>query len=897
MLLPESFMLASVFVILTTATCAMMPLADDANPASQDLIVNEIDSALVLGNDRNTRLLRLDINVTVTNSRDVPLVVDRHLFRLDANGVALDPVHSNRSDPLTATKLAPSKSVSGWLTFTAMAYNGPEIPLELQWARDRPEDDQQDAEKSSQEDTKPSREVIKFNLNETIRQLSHFEEKYLGADRDLAVVSVRRPLDILATWVLCDHLKKISEGGTQRVIFTPATSKTPVVHAECVQFLASLIDDKTEGAQDFPSMIPLPKTPVKLKHVSLADFSEASERIFRNPRSQITHYQSLDDAVCAALTPIYRFVPVEKAVADLRNPDSGVRRAAMAGAVDRLTAEQASAIIEQAETGSTTVKLEIAAYLNLIPGEEAVHALKEMCLGENERIAQVALRSLVRSRDNAAESAMAEVWKAGATTPKLQSEVVQAISEYPDERWLPLVVDYVLVFLRQAAQPDSATIPSKNISGALRFLSAQNESRVEQAIRRDLLNIQNPMIQDMFMQHLLNLRISSNDTLIRECVTRRLREGQVSTVICTAAIKYRDSSWTEPLMASFRLASKDENTATQFLNAALECASPEQLYQMAENPAEYSIPQQAALITHLARLDHPRWKSLATELLAKKERNWQHIIPLLSQDGSEESLRILCDHALAYAAGLEGTRDASVDGMQMYQTLLIHLSAFVHPECRRVMNRLARDSNKYISDIAISQRGLAFRSAPGFQYLLQESQLRREGKLKEAEESLKLCLEVDPLLPEAYVRLASEEMHAERFSEAMEALKNADRLSPEDVETQSMIALVMVRLDDIPGGLTYADQVIAMAPKDWTSLYNGACTYARATESKLPTEDDKKTFANKAMELLRQTAELKFNDSEHMQKDEDLLSLHGHPEWQKIVDLVNANKAPAPIAP
>ena len=890
-------MLASVFVILTTSFLTMMPPADDAGPVPQDLVVKEMESLLVLGNDRHTRLLRLDIKVTVTNSGLLPLDVDRAHFRLDASGVPLDPVNSSHSDPLTAMKLAPSKSVSGWLTFPAVAYNGPEIPLELQWAPDRVKNDQKDAEKSVPDDPEPSREVVKLNLNEAIRKLNLFNNKYVGADRDLAVVSVHRPLDILATWVLCDHLMKVSEQGIQRVVFTPATSNAPTVHAECVQFLASLIDEKSEDSQDTPSMIPLPKTPVKMKHVSLADFSENSERVFRNPRSQITHYESLEDAVCAALTPIYRFVPVEKAVADLRNPDSGVRRAAMAGAVDRLTAEQASAIIEQAETGSTTVKLEIAAYLNLIPGEEAVNMLREMCLGENERVAQVALRSLVRSRDNAAESAMAEVWKAGATTPKLQSEVVQAISEYPDERWLPLVVDYVLVFLRQSAQPDSATIPAKNISGALRFLSTQNESRVEQAIRRDLLNIRNPMIQDMFVQHLMNLRVSGNDTLIRECVTRRLSEGQISTVICTAATKYRDPSWTDPLMASFRLASKDEGAATQFLNAALECASPEQLNQMAENPAEYSVPQQAALIQHMARLDHPRWKSLATELLAKKERNWQSIIPLLSQDGSEESLKILCDHVQAYAAGLEGTRDASVDGMQMYQTLLIHLSAFVHPECRRVMNRLARDPNKYISDIATSQRVIAFRGAPGFQYLVQESQLRREGKLKEAEESLKLCLEVDPLLPEAYVRLASEEMHADRFSEAMDALKTADRLSPEEVETQSMIALVMVRLDDIPGGLAYADQVIAMAPKDWTSLYNGACTYARATESKLPSEDDKKSFADKAIELLRQTAELKFSDSEHMQKDGDLLSLHEHPQWQKTVDLVNANKAPAPIAP
>jgi hypothetical protein len=88
-----------------------------------------------------------------------------------------------------------------------------------------------------------------------------------------------------------------------------------------------------------------------------------------------------------------------------------------------------------------------------------------------------------------------------------------------------------------------------------------------------------------------------------------------------------------------------------------------------------------------------------------------------------------------------------------------------------------------------------------------------------------------------------------------------------------------------------------MSPKDWTSLYNGACTYARATESKLPSAEEKKAYAEKAIELLRLTAELKFGDSEHMQKDPDLLSLHEHPEWPKMVELVNANKAPAPLAP
>jgi hypothetical protein len=65
----------------------------------------------------------------------------------------------------------------------------------------------------------------------------------------------------------------------------------------------------------------------------------------------------------------------------------------------------------------------------------------------------------------------------------------------------------------------------------------------------------------------------------------------------------------------------------------------------------------------------------------------------------------------------------------------------------------------------------------------------------------------------------------------------------------------------------------------------------------VPTPEDRQKFADRAVELLRQTAVLKFNDSEHMLKDADLFSLHQHAEWQNIVGLVNANKDPAPEAP
>ena len=124
----------------------------------------------------------------------------------------------------------------------------------------------------------------------------------------------------------------------------------------------------------------------------------------------------------------------------------------------------------------------------------------------------------------------------------------------------------------------------------------------------------------------------------------------------------------------------------------------------------------------------------------------------------------------------------------------------------------------------------------------------------------------------------------------MKDLQTADQLSPEDIEVLSMIALVKVRLNETEAGLKMADEVIAMAPKDWTSVYNGACSYSRATENDVPA-DKKSAYADKAIELLATCAkDLKFGDVKHMQKDEDLVALYKHPKWAETVELARVNE-------
>jgi hypothetical protein len=401
----------------------------------------------------------------------------------------------------------------------------------------------------------------------------------------------------------------------------------------------------------------------------------------------------------------------------------------------------------------------------------------------------------------------------------------------------------------------------------------------------------------MFLQHLIQTRDPENESVIRQCITQRLAAGQVSQTLASAAATYRDSAWTEPLLESFRQVSGVERTSPQLFHAALQCASDSQLDQMITQRADFNLTQRGELLQHLSRINHSQWKLLAEELIASPNELSSGVIQLLVQDASEESLIIVRTRLESYVAALEGTPDASIEGQRFFNTLIAPISMLVHPECRRLMNRLSRSSNSFVSRRAKDLVADASRRSPAARLLVAARMQREAGKDPEADEALDACLELDPLLPDVYVSRASALMHRNEFSKSMEDLRVADRLSPEDIETQSMIALVMVRLDVIEPGLEFAEKVVALAPDDWVSLYNGACTFARATESSIPSAEAKQVYADRAIALLKKSAELKFDDSDHLQKDADLFSLHQHKDWKTVVDLVNANKEPAPVAP
>ncbi len=878
--------------------------------------IKDFETQMLLGGNRDSWLMRISVFVTVTNETAHPIDIDAGQFELLADKKSFEFSESEHADPLESVTLKPAESVTGWVTFAPMEFSGKEPRLLLKWSpsASAPNDSGKDAktieeEQSNADESTPAKTAngplknkspanhVEVDMNQAIRKHYMPSVKAVGPDGELQIISVSQGLDTFAAWALGDLLQELSVAGSQRLLFVPAEGADVDVKDEFQQWLSRITEGSIAPTGFTTGSTVWIKPGLTFKSIALANFGEPGRRSFRMAGSQVPMYSSVEDGVCAVLTPVYRFVPLEKAVADLKNPNAGVRRAAMAGAVDRLTAEQASAILEQARSNSESMQLEVASYLNLVPGKASVDALREMCLGGNEKVAAVALRSLAQSNDDSAESAMAEIWTAGKTSPKLQSETLKAIVEFPDDRWMPLVSDYVLTFLTMSTREESGVISNESIPDALQLLSKQDDSATTSELRRKLLQIKSPATQDLFLRHLLASNGSTNDSVIHECISQRIERKQISQVIAEGAAAYRDSSWTSSLLSN-TINDDDEKPHFVgdhlFLYAALQCASSEQLEEMVQNIEQFELNDQVTILQHLVHIEHGIWRKLAADLISTPNERTQEIVQLLGKDASEGSLAILRNRLELYVASLEGTRDASIHGNNMFRALMDEISNLSHPECRRLMNRLARDSNTSISTEATRRKAAAFQKSFAFRAMLLEMQQRRQEKIADADETLKQCIDLDPLLPEAYLRRASAHMHAARFRESMADLKIADRLSPEDVEIQSMIALVMIRLDDIEKGLEYAEDVIEMAPKDWTSLYNGACTFARAMESSVPSSQSKLQYGDRAIQLLRQTAALKFSDSEHMLKDPDLVILHDHAEWQAVVDLVNANKETLP---
>ncbi len=896
----------------------------DVVASTLKVTVPEIEASLSIGRDTQAFTLRLIIAVHVENSSDAAQTIAREQFQLLINGVPAEIGSVDAHPNFPRSTVTPGESAEGWVGFGSIVYDGKEPSMVLRWQ----------SPVAGATDQTP----IDIDLNQEFRRQSGFQQTRLGPEGCLLQITTNRSLDVLAVWPVASVLKSAAAAKIERILISSTRTQPPVIHEEFNLWLSSMLD--TSANANDPNMRfiprlapPFPREQIQFQQILVGGLTAAVNRQYGLYRRPILVLPTAEAAIANALTPVYRHIPMPLVVADLRHSDPGVRRAAMAGAADRLTPAQAEVIIDEALQGSPELQMEVAGYLNLIPGSKSVKALRILSESSHPQVSRTALRSLIGSLDPAAETAMTELWQASRSRPEMQNQILSSIIQLSGERWTSLVAAYVAEKLQDAAtgaktpvdvddnpaallapdgdEPSDAFGPPRRsapnqrslMGSALAFLRQQRHAGTLDALRSHLLQLSDPALQDIALTALVEARDAADDAVIRQCLDQRIRSGQISDSVRSAVVQLPSPNWTEMLLQDLK---SDIDASHQPLSAhaMLRCATAGQLDHIIDDFDSLPPAARQQTLRHLVMLDHPRWKPLAktlieTPFLDTAEKNTaersiarsiaSETIQLLAIDASEESIAMLTARLAKAVEEIGTTEDFPIENRMYVHRLIETIAMFAHPDCRRSLNRVARCENKGLREKAALQIRDAERRSPAIQLLVQRLMMlgKNEEKFEDNEETLAMyteCIEQDPYLPRMYVQRSSVLMHLNRFEETMSDLKIGDRLSPENMDIESMMALCQIRLGDTEAGLKYAEKLVVTAPRDLSSLYNGACSYSRALENSNVSEEQKKRYGDRAIELLRLTIATAFDDFEHLQKDEDLVAIHSHPEWSAVVE-------------
>ncbi|MFM7036444.1 MAG: hypothetical protein ACKO2L_01855 [Planctomycetaceae bacterium] len=743
-----------------------------------------------------------------------------------------------------------------------------------------------------------------LSLNAEISRLQGISVERMGPQGALAVITSRRELDALSLWFLDSSLRQLSAAGVERVLLTGADSGRLSVSGEAGNWISLLSAAQTNTLQRQVLPFRKPQSSFRFAALAMAEIQMGGSP-FRQ-RSSVKIYETREDAIAEGLSGVYRIAPVEQALRDLESPSAGIRRAALEGAVDRLTEQQAGAILRQATTGTPAQQREYARLLNQLPGSDAVTTLRELAMSDDRDVAAAALKGIATSQDESALTAMSIIWETGESRPHLQTQAVSAMVASDDQRWTPLIAAWVKRSVALTTAGQTAGFGREELEAAIQTLLLRRHESACLTLQNSVSKVVLTEYQDSLLRQLVQTRNPDDAAAVRPVVTTRLRNGSVSREVLEAAGAIRAAEWGPLLLEAFWRSQENRRSGIQIpLSVVLACSSQQQIEELIREWEKLEEDNQTELVGWLARYNHPEWRRLATTIMEHSPKSLRAtnsinssrgVIQLLAEDASDESLQILLSATRNWVGRLREAPGSSVEAQNVIQLMLSQLAVFSHPECRRLLNQLSKSDIPWLRAQADDYRQNARGRSPAWRLIVESYQKKKAGDDAAAAKALEMAVHSDPFCPDALVRRASQRMHGGRFDDSMTDLRRALELTPEHEEVLSLMALVQVRQGRVDEGLAAAEELIRQIPNDIYSLYNGACTYARAAERADTTADRRSMFIARAIELLKLNNAAGHDDHEHMSTDPDLIILHDHPAWQELLEQArqNALKQPNP---
>ncbi len=905
--------------------------AADTFPPSVQLVVTAVRTRVdALDRFRG----QLELRVRVTNISESALELQTSQFTCAVDSEPALPVRLAADSLMVGGKtLVADASWEGRLAFRVDRAGVGEPKILLEWSL-------------GEDDTRTGVVTVATSVNEAVRRHANVHSKRIGPHDRVAVVEIHRPIDCLSIGPLTDEFLRLRQQDVRRVVLdVQSDDRMASVFSSVYGWLASV---RVGGDRSrFPVRQQI-SSPVQFDEFYVSGLQSAGSAAFRITRPGL-FYKSRDDAVATALRPIYEHVSLKQALEDLKDSETGVRRAALEANIDRLTADELRVLIAEFRRHGEDDLALVAANLDRVAFPDVLTYLNELVRDERAKVSAAALHSLVQSVSPGTHDALRAYWHETENAPLQRQRVIAELMRVKDRRYPELMAEYtesrLMAFATvshttdanvttESTSPEVTPVPvrsvtpedAKTVRGLLGQLKSQENSEFVHIARRVLLNLTEPVIQDLVVDFVLAAGQPSDAELVRRYILQRLpapasagglteeqqaklvqryaprgvaERSRYTSMLMATVRKYPDSAYTERLLELSQSKAVNGTMRVDAFRTAVACATDEQLSGVVQGFESLDHKQKTYLLKQYSVLNDARWLGLAKHTLMTDPSATAEMIDLLKNDGSPEAVQVLIECMEEIRMTSEAAGNVEPKSLKIAQRLILAFAASSYPAARRSFNRCATSPLKQFVELNHKALIAVLRNSPDKEHrdaVVAVVLLKREGKYSEALEKLNSILMASPWYSNGYVSRASLNLRVGSPHLAMVDLKKADRLSPEDPVIQSLIALTDVRLGRTDAGIVTAEAVLQSVPdlltfvRKWT-LYNTACVYGRAVEL----EDSgpvKNEMTRRAMELLLASGNREdgIDDVHHILNDPDLTMFHQHSDWAAFVKIVTENQ-------
>lgn len=757
----------------------------------------------------------------------------------------------NQIKPIASLKVASGQSATTWILFSGLP-RGPGMPkMKLRIAAgDKP---------------------LELDINAWTAAKLDITSKRLGPRGCLALLTIGGELNFLSYSALVEELERLASQKVTRVVIRWAEGAPGIDLNLSYQFIgmAQSLGRTDAQNQQIPTL-PQSFTEFRLAELPAANQGQSNYGINNygpglNPTAMANAsviHKTTADAVIAALRTAYEVVPRNELLEDIRSADPLTRAAAVATGGGRLAAEHLPLLLQLADDEDPALQKAALVALRHFGEPEVIEKLLSYARKNTEPLASMAVESLAGSRYAAAHDALLGLLeREGADSRKT---IVKVLALNPRPIWSETIYKFV-------RDPQGGL----GIEGLQALVRVGHPKLTE--VLKEALQSRDAAIRDAAFNELVNQTDAASEQIALQFTLKHMESSPPTPAMLGFLTKTKDQSSIPLLLKHLKT---NANDRSGIINTLAQIGDQTVADVLVEQYASLRPNEQTAVLGVLGQLKSPAFLKLAASALESQDPSLlSTTCQWLQNDGSPAAVKLL----------IQAFEKTTQPNTITYTSNA--LAQVATTEARAAIRKARSSSDPHRQAQARQALQNLYARSPGMQYVYQARAMEQQNDHKAAIELFDQAIKTDSDLPEAYTGRANVLIRQDKYPDAKKDFEKAMALDDQNHQAITGLAICLAVEGKFDEGIKLTEDVRAKYATDGLFLYNAACVYGRAIEKllkddKLPERDKKlEAFRRKALDDLRESQKLGFNDQEWMKKDPDLTSLHDLPEFQEISGL------------